>query len=488
MYSTKNLVESVKSKLVSRCPFFGAGALNAPYVDDLSIKTAATDGQTIWVNPKHMAALAPEHRIFVVAHEVGHPLLGHNFRFKGRDPELFNKAADQVLNEQLIKHAGLVPPPGVFYDPKYDGMSLDQVYAIMAADKRKQQKQQQQNQSQSQSQCKNGKSQGQSGKPGDQSDKNGQNKPQNQSQSQSQGQNSQGQGQGQPQNGQGQAQQGGSGAPGGQPGQGQSQPGGQPGNQPGQGGGQSGQNGSAPTPEWSQELQNCPTGYMVPSPEKKPGLKSESDWKIVANQAKSIAKAAGNMPGSTARALKEAQETSVKWFEEVEEFIVSSIATKKTWNTVNKRLFPLGFVLPGQKKDALGEVVFVLDTSGSLDDYELGLVAPEVNALFIEHQPEKLTVIYCDTAVRGVQTFIPGEDFEVVLEPKGNGGTRFNPAFKWIEENCDTPPDVVIFYTDLENGAEVLKEPEEYPVLWMTSDKTRRKAPFGRTIRVKDPA
>lgn len=137
-------------------------------------------------------------------------------------------------------------------------------------------------------------------------------------------------------------------------------------------------------------------------------------------------------------------------------------------------------------------MVFYWDTSGSRDTKEARAeAAAELISIFREVRPQKIFVIYGDAKVQRVQCFEPDDD--IVLAPKGGGGTRFEPIFEYIEEGesvdtkgnadllpIDCPIAAFIGITDLE-GSFPEQEPE-YPVLWVATAK--HTPPFGEVIYI----
>ena len=94
------------------------------------ISTAATDGKHLLINPDFFNKLTAAERLTLLAHEALHVLLDHMHRRGTRDHKLFNIAADYVINGSL-KKAQYVLPTGGLYDPQYDGMTTEQVYALL---------------------------------------------------------------------------------------------------------------------------------------------------------------------------------------------------------------------------------------------------------------------------------------------------------------------------------------------------------------------
>jgi predicted metal-dependent peptidase len=77
------------------------------------IRTAATDGKTLWINTEEFGKLTNKERIGVLAHEVMHVILQHNSRMamyvslglgpdlKTFSPKKFNHACDYIINAYL---------------------------------------------------------------------------------------------------------------------------------------------------------------------------------------------------------------------------------------------------------------------------------------------------------------------------------------------------------------------------------------------------
>ena len=70
---------------------------------------------------------------FLFGHEVLHCVYDHFGRRGDRDPQLFNIANDFCVNADLIKHkvGEKITTVPCLYDPKYDGMSSEEIYDIL---------------------------------------------------------------------------------------------------------------------------------------------------------------------------------------------------------------------------------------------------------------------------------------------------------------------------------------------------------------------
>jgi predicted metal-dependent peptidase len=146
-------------------------------------------------------------------------------------------------------------------------------------------------------------------------------------------------------------------------------------------------------------------------------------------------------------------------------------------DTAQSSLHRFGLYLPSVERRGLGEIVIAVDTSGLIGAHELEQFAGEISAISKEPQPQAIHVVYCDAAVQSTQQFGPSEP--VQLEPRGGGGTDFQPAFEWVAQH-DVTPVCLIYLTDL--CCISYPEVPEYPVLWVTD--SRRTAPFGEMLRI----
>ncbi len=140
---TQQKISRALSRLVAKLPFYGALALSFP-IKQTTVPTAATDGAVIYINPAFIEPLSVAQTAFILAHEAAHIAQLHCYRQKSLnlDPRLYNMAADYAIHSHLIPAAkrtiGAIDLPcdesGKFlglYDPKYDGLSAEEIYCLL---------------------------------------------------------------------------------------------------------------------------------------------------------------------------------------------------------------------------------------------------------------------------------------------------------------------------------------------------------------------
>lgn len=114
-------------------PFFGSLALQLEVVEKpdsgwwQGTPTMAVDGYCMYYHPDFTLSLSEDELKGVVAHEVMHCCYKHMTRRGHRHPVIWNYAGDFVINADLLK-TGFVLPKQRLHDPKYDGMSTEEVY------------------------------------------------------------------------------------------------------------------------------------------------------------------------------------------------------------------------------------------------------------------------------------------------------------------------------------------------------------------------
>ena len=120
--------------LLFEMPFWGQLACRLKLQDASGwCPTAATDGYTLYYNVDFIQKLAgtneaTEELKFLLAHEILHTVYEHFFRRGKRDPEIWNAAADYVINGELVDaKVGKMPSVGL-YDEKFKDMTSEEVY------------------------------------------------------------------------------------------------------------------------------------------------------------------------------------------------------------------------------------------------------------------------------------------------------------------------------------------------------------------------
>ncbi|MFF4344797.1 hypothetical protein ACFY00_33355 [Kitasatospora sp. NPDC001540] len=128
---------------VAHYPLLGGLAAGLTLVADaelarahgITIAAVNAEAGEIYLNP--LRHHTDEEWRFVLAHEMLHAALRHGDRTGGRDPYLFNVAADYVINGWLLEMGVGEMPEGLLHDPELKGLSAEEVYDRIARDQRR---------------------------------------------------------------------------------------------------------------------------------------------------------------------------------------------------------------------------------------------------------------------------------------------------------------------------------------------------------------
>lgn len=122
-------VRQTFTSLAMSCPF-SYPLLTLPIKLDKNLKApAATNATCIVVNPDEWIKLSRSQRLFVSLHEWLHVALLHPKRIRTRKPEIYNAAADFVVNWMITNDfPDFELPPGLLFDVRYAGKAVEEVY------------------------------------------------------------------------------------------------------------------------------------------------------------------------------------------------------------------------------------------------------------------------------------------------------------------------------------------------------------------------
>ena len=101
-----------------------------------AVRTAATDGKYIYINPSFWSDLSLSEKISLVLHEAAHVALAHHLRRQERNPPLWNIAGDEVINEILKANGNPIPEEWVHGHPDRVGWAEERIYHELDKQKR----------------------------------------------------------------------------------------------------------------------------------------------------------------------------------------------------------------------------------------------------------------------------------------------------------------------------------------------------------------
>ncbi len=177
------------------------------------------------------------------------------------------------------------------------------------------------------------------------------------------------------------------------------------------------------------------------------------------------------------------------WHQILREAMNDTIVVDQSYTNPDRRFIHQGVYLADDEPIPNGSLAFIIDTSCSLSEDDLGIIASHAQDIIDDVGPLQVYVAYVDFTLQHIDLFDRGDD--VVFKMHGGGGTAFNPAFNWLAregtvfQNTDGTEvespgadaiDGLIYFTDGDasvgpdsyhgQGFEV----PDYPVFWATTD------------------
>lgn len=408
-----------KTALNHLAPWMSGFISRLRFVYTFRVKTQATDGFNIFVNPEFTSNLDLTEKVFVMAHEIMHCVLNHLRRGKNHDPHKSNIAADYEVNDTLVEmglfKSSTITKIGALYDSKYNNWGYEKIYDANPNDPTKDSMDNSGNSNGSNSNDSTGGSNDSNGSSGSNSndstdgsnDSNGSN-----------------------------------------------------------GGSENASGSDFESPSGLNGIPDTPGGMISREDGKKiaeaegyndngPSTDSLADqWaeitKKVADQ--------GKMPGSVKAKVDSLYKTSHDWKKELRRIIGHSLSQEdKRQAYANKNVLVAQSRIARTDKDKYDNVDYIMawiDSSGSMTDDNLKRVLTELYSMALAKKPIKLVVIQCDTKIQDIKEYTNIRDLQKdikVATVKGRGGTELKPCWDLLKTDNRfkrIKPELIMIFTD----------------------------------------
>jgi len=454
-------VAKMRADLILSHTFYGVLISQVEPVITRKVPTMATDGKKHFVNPDWLMAKTPNQRLTVQRHEGEHDARRHHSRRGNRDPLKWNIAADYAINIDLVDEGYELPPEGLV-DPKYRGMSAEEIYRSRELDEQHQKKQQQQQQESDEddeADAGSGQDDELETEQDDETESDAGTGDESEPDEGEEEQDANGGGDADDEGeGDEQVEGAGNSADGNDEAEGETE---------GQGNAaeDSGDAEGGVDGELSSSGDPGGMGEVLDAAEDEAGLaESEANWERIVHQAAILAEKRGTLPGHVSRDIERAREPKQDWREVLRAWADQGSRKIETWNRPNRRFAGQGLILPSSIRDSINHIAMIVDTSGSMDDIALAAIGRESQTMLDLGIIDKMTVIYIDVVITRIDEWVTGD--QMVFDPKGGGGTVLRPAFDYIERELD---DVSLIVAMTDNFTDIAAMPGPAPsaqVLW----------------------
>ncbi len=193
----------------------------------------------------------------------------------------------------------------------------------------------------------------------------------------------------------------------------------------------------------------------------------------------------GLLPLCAERILKELKKPQTDWRTILDEFVQQEICDY-SFSPPDRRFDDSPFFLPdfNEKDDIVEDILFMIDTSGSMSDDMITAAYSEVKGALDQFNGKlKGWLGFFDAEVVEPKPF-SDEDELKIIKPLGGGGTDFKIIFDYIFKNMsDKPPACVIILTDGYAPFPQESKTRGIPVLWLLNNE-EADPPWGKTARI----
>lgn len=193
----------------------------------------------------------------------------------------------------------------------------------------------------------------------------------------------------------------------------------------------------------------------------------------------------GLLPMFAKRILKELRKPQTDWRTILNDFVQEEIADY-SFSPPDRRFDDSPFFLPdfNEKDDMLKDILFMIDTSGSISDDMVIAAYSEVKGALDQFDGRlKGWLGFFDAAIIEPKPFESFDDVKKI-KPAGGGGTDFQIIFEYVRLHMsDHPPICIIILTD--GGAPFPQEhlANDIPVLWLLNNENVT-PPWGKVARI----
>ena len=194
----------------------------------------------------------------------------------------------------------------------------------------------------------------------------------------------------------------------------------------------------------------------------------------------------GLMPRFAKRLLEELRKPQTDWRTILNDFVQEEVVDY-SFSPPDRRFGDSPFFLPdfNGKEDMVEDILFMIDTSGSMSDAMITAAYSEVKGAIDQFDGKlKGWLGFFDGAIIQPQPFETEEEFKVI-RPAGGGGTDFQIIFEYVHRYmADNPPASIIILTDGYAPFPQEKLSMGIPVLWLLNNE-EVDPPWGKVARIK---
>jgi predicted metal-dependent peptidase len=181
------------------------------------------------------------------------------------------------------------------------------------------------------------------------------------------------------------------------------------------------------------------------------------------------------------RIIEKLRRPRIDWRKILNDFISEQVSDY-SFSPPDRRFEETGFYLPdfNEKELVNKDVLFMVDTSGSVDDETLAAVYSELKGALLQHEGRLCGKLgFFDSEATDPVPMSSVQELMSIV-PVGGGGTDFYSVFTLLDNKNETPSCIIIF-TDGEASFPPESRARGIPVLWIIVN-SNVTAPWGKTV------
>lgn len=195
--------------------------------------------------------------------------------------------------------------------------------------------------------------------------------------------------------------------------------------------------------------------------------------------------ARGLLPAFAERILKELKKSQTDWHTILNDFVQEEVVDY-SFSPPDRRFDDSPFFLPdfNGKEDRVEDILFMIDTSGSMSDDMIAAAYSEVKGAIDQFNGKlKGWLGFFDAAIIKPQPFSDENEFKII-KPAGGGGTDFQIIFEYVFHHMsDKLPASIIILSDGDAPFPLEKLAGGIPVLWLLNNEEVN-PPWGKVARI----
>lgn len=190
----------------------------------------------------------------------------------------------------------------------------------------------------------------------------------------------------------------------------------------------------------------------------------------------------GNNWGSTGEFnefFPKVAEGKLNWKQILRNHVSSITQNIQSYLEFNRRHLWQNLYLPNNRGiGKIENIALAFDVSGSVSNDELQILFNELNQIFKDIEPEKVTVCSFAHKIKEVFEFKSSKDLNGLKMDIG-GGTNLDPPFEFFNK---MKPDFLIVFSDM--YVPNIPTKPKFPVIWVCIDHSEVIVPYGKLIHI----